>query len=1096
MSVLPSDHEARQAARRRLDRNVVVVAGAGTGKTTLLTDRILLSLLGPEPAPPITSLVALTFTEKAAGEIRLRLAERLLELSVFLGRGLLGGPARERAGALLEELDSGFGRSAEETRARARAALEDLDRAQIGTIHSFAAHLLRLYPLQAGVDPGFRVDEGPLAEELFETRWAQWLDRELGEVAPRRREWLEVLRRTQLEELAELARGLCSERVDLAAAGEPDPEAARRLRRLAAALREAPRGQPEVRRGKIAEALAGLAGHLDSLAEAASAPEPPISRPAVADLPQAKWPAAWDQSGAAGYESARRIAEAASAGGEALVRRAARLLVPFARDFRKECARAGLISFDGLLLRARDLVRGDLSAREELKARYRLFLIDEFQDTDPLQGELILFLAEEPGGRARTWREVRPGPGRLFIVGDPKQSIYRFRGADIAAYQGITDQLLRDGGSLLCELRANFRSTAAVLGPINGIFPRLMSLKEGSQPEYIPVSAHQAGGAAAPAWELAVVGLAAEGGTAPDALTSQKTQAAWIAARLAAECGGGGGRRFKDAAVLMRTSSALGPLLDAFKSAGIPYVVEMERLFYDSQEIIDLLNLLRALDDPEDRPALAGLLRSPLLALGDEDLLRWAAAGRPGYGEAPPASWPAPQRRRAGKVFAALRALRGRVGRAPLGEFVEAVLRQTPLLPAAARAYHGQQTISNLLKFSRMAAAAADERGLTLKEFVAAAARAMEESRAEGESPLADEHLDAVRVLSIHKAKGLEFPLVFLYNLTGGSARGGDGGAALTDWSTGRTGLRLAGGGACGAARALSEDRERRRRQDETVRLLYVALTRAKERLVLLGAEKADGGTLAGILKEAGAWPAASEAELRLAGGAVPVIRLKAGGGAARPAAARGALAAGPLLPAARILEEVREGRLRRRDEAAARRWTRRPTEETPAPTPGPARPGHGVLVGQLCHKVLAGWDFRGRARLGPALEAACRGLAAAQPGEDWEAARREAEPVLSAFLASAAARELAEADILGREVPFVYGEDGAVVRGTMDLVYRQEGRMVVADYKSEAVSPRDLPRLRDRYARQGDCYRAAVARAWGVPDAAFRLIFLRRPEL
>jgi ATP-dependent helicase/nuclease subunit A len=1108
MSVPPPDHEARTAARRRLDRSVVVVAGAGTGKTTLLTDRILLSLLGPRRPAAVTELVALTFTEKAAGEIRLRLAERLLELATLLGRGTLGAAARERAEALLEELREAFGRGADEVRERCRAALEDLDKAQIGTIHSFAAHLLRLYPLQAGVDPGFRVDEGPLGEELFETRWSQWLESELGDSgvlpAGRRQEWLDILRWTQLEDLAELARGLCSERVDLGSVGQPDPEAGGRLRQLAAAMREAPLGQPDVRRGKIAEALAGLAAHLDSLAEAAASAEPPLVRPVVPDLPQAKWPAAWDQSGAAVYESARRIAEAASPGGEALVRRAARLLAPFAEAFRRDCGRAGLVSFDGLLLKARDLVRGDLSVREELKARYQAFLIDEFQDTDPLQGELILFLAEARGGRARDWREVRPGPGRLFIVGDPKQSIYRFRGADIAAYQGITERLLAGGGALLCELKANFRSTAGILGPVNGIFPRLMSRKEGSQPDYIPISAQGGADGPAPALELAVAGPAVAGGPAPDALTSQKTQAAWIAARLAAE-----GERFRDSAVLMRTSSALGPLLDAFKAAGIPYVVEMEKLFYSSQEVIDLINLLRVLDDPEDAPALAGLLRSPLLGVSDEDLGRWAAAGKPGYLAAPPSAWPAAERRRAGKVYAALRGLRGRVGRMPLGEFVDAVLRETPLLAAAARAYHGQQSISNLLKFSRLAASASDERGLTLKEFIGVAARAMEESRAEGESPLADEHLDAVRVLSIHKAKGLEFPTVYLYNLSGGSARGADGGAVLADWSTGRTGLRLGGGGACGAARALIEERERERRQDEVVRLLYVALTRARSKLILLGGEKADGGTLARLLREAGAWPD----ELRLAGGAVPVHRLKAGADAPRPpAAARGALAGARPLPAARVLAEIRKTRLRRRDLAAAQTWIRRPTDAGP----GDAVPGErtsssaggvGVLVGQLCHKVLSLWDFRGRGDLEAALDAAGRALEEVPFGEGktagvsgnggpWAAARSEAGTVLRSFLDSPAARELAEAEILGREVPFIYGEDGAVVRGTMDLVYRKDGRTVVADYKSEAVSPRDLPRLREKYRRQGDCYRAAVSRAWGVTDAGFRLIFLRSPGL
>ncbi|MCX5796229.1 MAG: UvrD-helicase domain-containing protein [Elusimicrobia bacterium] len=1094
------DQADRDAARSRLDCNVVVVAGAGTGKTTLLTDRILFNLLGRQLPLPITALVALTFTEKAAGEIRLRLAERLLELVTLLGRGSLGEQARARAEAVLKELRSRFGRKDEEVLKRARAALEDLDKAQIGTIHAFAAHLLRLYPLQAGVDPGFRVDEGPGFEELFETRWSQWLDAELGEQArgPRKQEWLAVLRWAPLEDLEELARGLAGAPVDLAQIGRPDPEAPARLAELERLLRQAPQGQPPAR-GKILEALSGLAEHLDALAAAASSAEPPLARLRAAKPPQAKWPAGWDEACAPAYESAQRIAAAASAESEALARRAARLLIPFADAFRQAYARAGLVSFDGLLLKARDLVRDDLVVREELKAKYQAFLVDEFQDTDPLQGELLLFLAEELGGRARRWGRVRPGAGRLFIVGDPKQSIYRFRGADIAAYQGITEHLLQGGGALLCELRTNFRSTAGVLAPVNAVFPKLMRRKEGSQPDYIPVAPLAEASDPLPAVEIVAVGPAGEGGEEPDALTGQKTQAAWIAGWIAAECAGGGKRRFKDVAVLMRTSSALAPLLEAFKAADIPYVVEMEKLFYNSQEVIDLSNLLRVLDDPEDRLAFAGLLRSPLMGLADEDLRLWAAAGQPGYLEKPPASWPASEKRRLAGLFAILRGLRGRVGRVPLGEFVCAVLDETPLLAAAARAYHGQQSVSNLLKFSRLAAAAADERGLTLKEFIAVVARAMDESRAEGESPLADEHLDAVRVLSIHKAKGLEFPAVLVYNLSGGSARGGGGQAVLTDWSTGRAGLSLARCGAGDAVRALLEDRERQRREDETVRLLYVALTRAKDKLILLGHRKADQGTLARLLRDAGAWPA-SEAETVLS---LPVHVLRAGAGAMRSGQARlSGLRCAHRLPEPKALARLRAERLRRRDAAAARGWTRTATEYLKEGGPDlgrqarPAGPGLGPLVGQLCHKVLALWDFRRPADLGAALATACRALAGAQPEADWAAARGEAEAVLRIFLGSRAARELAEAEILGRELPFVYGEAGAVVRGTIDLVYRQGGRVVVADFKSEAAAPRSLGALRERYRRQGEDYRAAVERAWGLADVEFRLIFLRSPDL
>ena len=1105
------DRAARDAARWRLDRNVVVAAGAGTGKTALLTDRILFNLLGRPDILPITAVVALTFTEKAAGEIRLRLAEGLLELVACLSRGPLGERARVRAETLLGELRREFGAKDADVLERARAALEAMDQAQIGTIHSFAAHLLRLYPLQAGVDPGFRVDEGPGFEELFETEWSGWLDQELGESAggERREDWVAALRWVPLADLADLARGLACERVDLSAAGRPNPEALRRLAGLAEQVREAARGQPQPRgNSRIREVLDGLSAHLAELAEAAADSRPPVSRPRRARLPQAVWPSGWDPAGRPAYESARRLAAGASAQSEALVRRVCHLLAPFAADLRRRYAQAGLVSFDGLLFKARDLVRDHPEVREELKARYEAFLVDEFQDTDPLQGELLMFLAEERGGRAARWERARPGPGRLFIVGDPKQSIYRFRGADMAAYQSFTAHLLAQGGAFSCDLETNFRSTAAVVGAVNAICPWIMRYKPGSQPAYAPIAAREPeAGKAGPAVELVVVGPAQDGAPDPDALSGQRAEASWLAGWIAAQCGGSGTRRFKDVAVLMRTGSALAPLLDAFKSAEIPYAVEMERLFYDSQEIIDFLNLLRVLDDPEDRISMAGLLRSPFLGLADDDLCRLARAGTLSYIEPLPAGLPKRERDRLRRLLDLLRSLRQRVGRCPLGELVEAILNETPFLPAAARAYHGQQTVSNLLKLARMAAAAADERGATLREFIGLVARAREEDRAEGESPLADEHLDAVRILSIHKAKGLEFPVVCVYNLSGASGRGAAQQAVLADWQTGRCGLRLARCGLSDVTRVWLEETERERQQDEAVRLLYVALTRAREKLILTGRQKADQGTLAHLLSEAGAWPLPEQDALQLQGaGPILVHRIVAGQESRAGAGGAGVLRPKQPLPPEPDLARVWRARLRRRDESAAKRWTRSPTDYLREREKGfdweeahsglDAAPMSGALIGQVCHKVLACWDFKRAGDCAEAVAEACRTLAAAAPDADWVAVRRDCESVLSVFLGSPAARELGEAEILGRELPFVFGEEGTVVRGTIDLLYRQGGRVVVADYKSEAVTPEKLGELGEKYRRQGADYRAAVERAWGFDGVRFRLIFLRRPDL
>jgi ATP-dependent helicase/nuclease subunit A len=1087
------DREHRDRARFRLDANVVVEAGAGTGKTTLLTDRILFLVLGwDEPAPvKIDRVVALTFTDKAAGEIKLRLSDRLVELAARLSGVDLSDGARERAERTLGELRTRFGKEDAELLARARAALEDLDKAPIGTIHSFCAQLLRLHPVEAGIDPAFCVDAGEEAfDELFASEWARWLDDELGERPPRRAAWLELLAVAGLDELEAFARELCSEKVELSDAGGPDAASAEALRELSRRISAVPDGKPKPR-GKILEALAEVSARLDAAADAAKAEEPRLDAPELPEPRDAKWPAAWaDFAGDEElYDRASGAASGATARGEAAVRRAARLLGPFAERFRREFARRGWISFDGLLRRARDLVRDQPRVREEAKRRFAALLIDEFQDTDPLQGELLIFLAEKPNGGAKRWRDVIPAPGRIFVVGDPKQSIYRFRGADIAAYESFV-LLLRASGALVCDLTANFRSVPGVVRPVNEVFAAVMKAEAGAQPAYKAISPARPEGAPEPA--VRVIAVTGDG----DAAEIQRAEAAWIAGWIAANARIPGapaeGRRpLKDVAVLLRTSTILPALLEAFKRGGIPYAVEIERFFYEAPEVSDFLNLLRALDDEDDRIALAGLLRSPLAALTDGGLLALSRAGGLDYRREPRGGvLPEDERRRAAALFETLRRLRARAGRAPLGDLVGAALDETGLVELAARAYHGQQTVSNLLKLKRLAVEASDGRGATLKEFAARVREAARESRREGESPLADENLEAVRVMTMHKSKGLEFPVVFAPNLSGKPGGGGDKPVSRLDAATGRAALRL--GTLSSAAMALDDAREKAMELHESKRLLYVAMTRARETLFLVGKYKTAKGALSSHLHAAGAWPEDGR------DGRLPVTAVDAARVPEPPLAAPAAASSSEKDAQASVAAWERRAALRAAASAprarAATSYLRELPKRPSAGEEGGGSPA-GSEVGQICHRVLQEWDFRAGGDRASAAKAARELLERRAPGPRWEQAESEAREVLDVFLASKAAKALAKAEILGRETPFAYGEGETVVRGAADLIYREGGTIVVADFKSERVSEKSAAEVRKRYAEQGRSYVEAVERAWGVKPE-FRVLFLRRPDL
>jgi ATP-dependent helicase/nuclease subunit A len=292
--------------------------------------------------------------------------------------------------------------------------------------------------------------------------------------------------------------------------------------------------------------------------------------------------------------------------------------------------RDGHLSFDGLLVRARNLVRDQRRVRAELKRRYQTILIDEFQDTDPIQYEILLYLAERSGQAAADWRQVKVEPGKIFVVGDPKQSIYAFRRADIQAYLEVVEKIIKAQNGVECRLTTNFRSDAAIIDAVNGVFENLIQAQDGVQPPYIAI--HPAPGRpAAKAGTLAKVAVRK--------IVTEKEINAESARRLEGESlarwlkeavlnktrilNAGGESVYvqaKDIAILFRKLTDIHDYLEPFRRQGIRYVVEGERHFYAAKEIIDAVNLLRAVENPFDRLAFVGVLRSPLGGLTDQQI--------------------------------------------------------------------------------------------------------------------------------------------------------------------------------------------------------------------------------------------------------------------------------------------------------------------------------------------------------------------------------------------------------------------------------------------------------------------------------------------
>ncbi|HJT22072.1 MAG TPA: UvrD-helicase domain-containing protein, partial [Nitrospira sp.] len=792
------DREAREAAETTFDRNVVVVAGAGTGKTTLLVNRMV-HLLMKEPRPVcITEIIALTFTNKAATEMKVRLRERL---SALLQADRDGTTDQPESGAVsLQELKNRYRLTGTTIADRAGAALKDLEKAQIGTLHSFAAHLIRLHPLESGVDPAFQEDDGLRFEEHFAQAWDLWVDHELSREGNRHRLWRTVLASTTVGNIRNLTFALSSELIDLNRLREQldadrlAPALLEWIAELQARAQALLQAHDRPARRKIEDMLAAGCSLLERLATRgfSALQDVDVSEREVLKKDAGSKVAQWEE---AEFDEAKRIVETCRHFldvDHTFFSHLLKLVGPFAETTRTSFTEKGWMSFDGLLARARRLLWEHRAVRELIKQDYRAVLVDEFQDTDPIQYEIVLAVSERPGRHATAWHDMMLEPGKLFIVGDPKQSIYAFRRADIEAFDRVVEKVAADHGTVR-SLTTNFRSDAAVLAPINEVFDRLFVRRPLVQPANVrlEVRPQRTASALPPGVQLLVTAPTNENEPF-DAARAVRAEgdviARWLKEDLLSQTRVTAGQ----VALLFRKLTQADIYLDALRHHGIPYVIEGEKHFYRRQEVIELINVLRVLDNPYDRIALMGLLRSPLGGLTDRDLVEFHEAGlfTDPDGRAI-ASFDHPHAAAVRRLLAQLAWLRREAPAFSLLEAIQLVFDRLPILELAAASLHGEQAVANLLKVKQTAASLSDRVHMTLGGFVELMIRRLDEQPEEAESPLTEESSDAVQVLSIHKAKGLEFPVVVLPGLHQGSGREGSLPGVVYDWSSGAYGLMV-----------------------------------------------------------------------------------------------------------------------------------------------------------------------------------------------------------------------------------------------------------------------------------------------------------------
>ena len=1191
------DAQARARAQLAFDRPLVVEAGAGTGKTAVLTSRLVAWSLGPgwessvsraaeggtEAEPKAIArdvlgrIAAITFTEAAAAEMAMRI-ERSLE-------GVESGtpePWLDDAALPPEAVRP----------ARAQALREQLDHLTVSTIHAWCRTLLARFPIAAGLHPDFGVDATARAQtEALQRVLEQRLRAQYTTGGP-------------LLELAELEHGpseiyaATSALIDAGVRASDldfDPLDPARLAAPATELRasfealSSYAGEQTRLTGVAAAVFPLIRQTLDALGE--YPPEDPQTLDRFVSQLRDIWvdrPAQLGKWGKA--ESTRQLSGKLKIPEDEFVAAAARAHAAFdvfrslqprcleagrrafcmlLSDFEQELARRAVVTYPDLLRGARDLLVEHPAITGVLQGELELLLVDEFQDTDALQCDLVRALALEGP------LDQRPS---LFVVGDPKQSIYGWRNADLAAYGEFVRAIEAAGGERL-SLCVNFRSVPSVLAEVERVIEPVMQAEERVQPGFESLHASEAlsgepgfaeeGFAAVEhwvAWQRPEDVESVEKTLSADATALEARAFAADASRLHDEHG----VAFGDIALLMRSRSDLEGYLRALREADVPYVVSGERGYFARREVVDAIAGLRCVLDPNDHVALLALIRSAAVGVPDAALIPlWAEdfprragqlhAGRPRAFEElaervravalqVPDEVPGIERIAGWEesllaALAAISRLRESFERDAPDRFVERLRTELAIEVSEAGRFPAAFRIANLERLYRGLAAdlsaGADEHAL-LRRLRNAARR-----ERQVDEPFASVE-DAVQVMTIHGAKGLGFEHVYLAQVHKERRTASNPSTAIERVGD-RLEYQLLGTATLGYA-AARDERVRRDRAEE-VRTLYVALTRAKRRLVIMGGRDADGPGELAKAKSAASLLAHRKQHPPLVERMIE--RLEAGEsfvdeGHARwrflgldaPSTEPPRRAALPVeWPSPAEVEAIWQPLLEARREAALR--MRRPRSGAASRAHGVARraaaeagfeppsdpaerersrahdpPGRSeaMIIGTAVHALLEDWDVAARpdeelarqrarlpsvlAALGSADEAAAcaEGLAIVEEFADSELferftslGERVVARELPVWLASEQSPSTAAAD--DDEVPL------ESVGGSIDLVYRDpDGRLVVVDYKSDRVgSSQDLDARAQQYAPQGERYVRALSEGLALATPPrFELWFLR----
>jgi len=1149
MTPILKDARERLLAVTTFDRNVVVVAGAGTGKTALLTAKLALYLLGESfrrhpqrsPARRIGEVLAITFTEKASVEMANRLVDFLQSLA-----------SSEPHSGLIEDLISNplkseFGLSDDTIRLRAASLLEYIERIEIDTIHGFCSTLLRRYPLEVGIHPEYEVDvNGTKAREITIRVWNRMLMAWFGDSSELQEGWRILFDAgLTLKDVMEFT-------IDCVMSSIPyhvfqseyesshSPEMVLEILDTGIGITERILPQLEecgVRRDTNVRKLLESASYVFSRIRSCIEQEAEFSEELSPihgfvdkkgkDLLKLKCANDLADQNAVIRDvdyilKAIRILDEYSPRGFAALWDISLEIIETARA---ECREEGVVTYEHLLLYAKELIRTSKSVVDSLKTRYGLLLVDEVQDTDPLQYEIVNPLI---------MRSDNPDGIRTFMVGDPKQSIYLFRNADVAIFQREIRRLKEDGG-LVLNISSNFRTTSRLIDSINTISSAMFrreGVDDDFHPPYVPLLCARE--ADEPGETIEFLRLKRSDDEEPEQLNTNRM--AGLAAETIAERISelhNSGVPYGDIGILIPTRSEIDLLMRALMERHIPVVLSGGADLYHRQEILDTLHLLKAALDPLDYEATMCVLSSPMSGVSNDTMVHLRANGfgidfyyhdiaqregeistrsRQRVDCDPFAGIDECESNQVTRICRTLTTLHHLIYH---GEPWDFFLHMRTALPSIESWIHhrfGDQAASNV----RMLLSSLEiqvNQGVSLPRVIRTTLKSAVEGYKAEESPLAVPGSHAVHIETIHGAKGLEYPVVILTNLIRQFPvwRRPDR-LIQFDHDTGTFAVSVkksqehAGDRISKKKSSMSnpavlryELRRLKKEQAERIRLLYVAFTRAKDRLII---DLPDVDVLSFLRHDCHAKRIQSVLEkiLRAKDGKIPMAVVTR------------------EIPISDILRDERKPRFvsessrcdlmslierheksrsflllhgkqprRIKPSAQDEGFTRRSPEIEYPEIPH----DRALRLGDLCHGILEHLNISDpRASL---HELTSSPLAARLAGEFGPELISEAHGILEQAIETPFFKNtITEADEIRREIPILSLVDDAVMSGRIDLAVRHGHVWTVIDYKSDRIM-KEMPDLRETYGKQGTLYCSALRSALFLEELpTFYLYFLR----